>query len=99
MEESKKEQTGSGFWVGLVVGVIFTGLAVYLLDKEGKGNLVETLKKDLGKALEKIDRLSSRKGVVSEMDEEDKKEITTPEKKSSENKLKKFFRKNGRNLG
>lgn len=101
MEEKTKDHDHSFFWLGLIIGAVVTGVLVYLLDRDGKGNLVGNLKKDLQVILAKVNKLVNEKGTPELSVEEVKSEMENGglvALKVAEPKPKKFFKKNGKLL-
>jgi len=99
--EERRENNGSGFWLGLIVGAVAAGLAVYLLDKEDKETLVKNLKKDWDSVSQKIKDLVEEPLVEEDeetgepvVEEEELKEKPVGKKKP----LPKFFKKNGKKV-
>lgn len=90
----------SSFWLGLLIGAVATGVVVYLLDKEGKGNLVENLKKDIQLLLAKVNQLVTKDSqtevkVVDSEVSQDSQEMTAVRMVKPSLK---FFKKNGKRL-
>lgn len=108
MEDKDKQNQGSGFWWGLIVGAVAAGLAVLLLDKEDKEKFRENIKGDWEKILEKIREITEGAGkeknkqkvevtvqdVASDLEVETVKVPKTVKPKPA----KKFFKKNGRKI-
>ena len=108
MENKDKQNQGSSFWWGLIVGAVAAGVLVLFLDKEDKENLRENLKGDWGKILEKIKEITEGvskeknrqkaevavQDVALDLEAETVKVPKTVKPKPS----KKFFKKNGKKI-
>lgn len=101
--EKKQNSQISAFWIGLIIGVVVTGILVLLLDKEEKNNLKENLKKGWEGILAKLKEVIGEKETMEGLKTEEVGEPNTqsknfPIKKEDSKPVKKFFKRAGKIL-
>jgi len=102
MEDQK--ENNSGFWLGLIIGAVATGLIVYLLDKEDKDNLVKNLKKDWDVVSRKIKEVVGENVGKDEENSDPNVQPLTEETQAVKRNIltkrspPKFFKKNGKKV-